>query len=263
MRIVKTLLKIVLGLVLVIVVVVVAAVISVRSNVPATDFGVAAPLAAIQDPRPVLVYGGTRKTGYEVVKLLRARGQAVTVAVRPSSDRSQVAPLGVDFVVADAMNVDAVNQAIVGSDYQAIISTFGCFSCEPPPDFLGNKHIIDAAKTNNGPRIILITSIGSGDSAEHTNLLTKVALRKILPLKTQAEDYLRDSGLDYTIIRPGGLMTEDISPTAHTGLLYDDATAFGFIHRSDLAGLIVAALDDQRAIGKTLAAIDPAADTPF
>ena len=263
MRIIKTLLKIVLGLVLLVVVLVVGAVLSLRTNIPATDFGVEAPLAAAQDPRPVLIYGGNRKAGYEVTKLLRARGQAVTIAVRPTSDRSLVEPLGVDFVVADALDVDAVNQAIVGSDYQAIITTIGCFSCEPPPDFLGNRNIIDAAKTNGGPRIILITSIGAGDSHEHTNLLTRLALRKILPLKTQAEDYLRDSGLDYTIIRPGGLRGEDGTPSSNTGLLYEDETTFGFIHRSDLAHLIVAALDDKRTVGKTLAAVDPGAETPF
>jgi uncharacterized protein YbjT (DUF2867 family) len=263
MRIIKTLLKIVLGLVLVIIVVVIGAALSLRANVPSTDFGVEAPLATAQDPRPVLIYGGNRKTGYEVTKLLRARGQAVTVAVRATSDRSLVAPLGVDFVVADAMDVDAVNQVIVGSDYQAIITTIGCFSCEPLPDFIGNRNIIDAAKTNGGPRIILITSIGAGDSSEHTNLLTRLALGKILPLKTQAEDYLRDSGLPYTIIRPGGLRGEDGTPTSNTGLLYDDETAFGFIHRSDLGYLIVAALDDKRTVGKTLAAVDPSAATPF
>ncbi len=263
MRMIKTLLKVVLGLVLVVIVLVVGSVLTLRASVPTTDFGVAAPLAAVEDPRPVLVYGGTRNTGYEVVKLLRARGQAVTVAVRPSSDRSLVAPLGVQFVVADAMDESAVNEAIVGSDYQAIITTIGCFSCEPPPDFLGNRNIIDAAVANGGPRIILVTSIGAGNSSEYTNLLTRLVLRKILPLKTEAEDYLRASGLEYTIIRPGGLMAEDITPTSNTGLLYDDHTTFGFIHRSDLGYLIVAALDDKRTLSKTLAAVDPGADTPF
>jgi uncharacterized protein YbjT (DUF2867 family) len=87
-----------------------------------------------------------------------------------------------------------------------------------------------------------------------------MALSKVIPLKTQAEDHLKASGLDYTIIRPGGL-----PPGIGTGggILSEDPTTMGFIVRSDLARLILGVLDDPRTIGKTLAAVDPALESPW
>ena len=75
----------------------------------------------------------------------------------------------------------------------------------------------------------------------------------MLPLKTQAEDHLKSLALDYTIIRPGGLKTA--MPTGRA-ILSEDHTASGIITRIDLAGLIVASIDDPRTIGKTFSAID-------
>jgi uncharacterized protein YbjT (DUF2867 family) len=109
-------------------------------------------------------------------------------------------------------------------------------------------------------RVILISSIGAGDSYASAPLISRLALSKLLPLKTQAEEHLRASGLDYTIIRPGGL-----PPGAGTGggLLSEDVTTMGFINRQDLAPLVIGALDDDRTIGKTLAAMDPARSAPW
>lgn len=261
MRALKIALKVILGLVLVLVVTVAVMVLTLTASIPEQHFKLE-PRAATDDGRPVLIFGATRNTGFEVAKLLAQRGQRVTAAVRPSSDRSLAEGLGVNFVVADAMDAEAVHAAVASADFQAIITTIGCFRCEPPPDYIGNRNIIDAAKANGVSRVILITTIGTGESAEYTNLLSRLALSKILPLKEQAEDYLRASGLGFTIIRPGGLLPND-KPSTGNGQLYDDVSTFGFIHRRDLAEVIVAALDDDRTIGKTLAAVDPGVNRPF
>src|SRR5690606_16495068 len=116
----------------------------------------------------------------------------------------------------------------------AVISTIGCLRCEPPPDFIGNRNIIDAARNNGIGRFILITTVGAGDSHDAANLLSRIVLRPILPLKTRAEDHLRASGLAYTIIRPGGLRPESTEATG-LGYLTEDRGSLGFIHRADLA----------------------------
>jgi uncharacterized protein YbjT (DUF2867 family) len=168
----------------------------------------------------------------------------------------------VSFVVADALDLEAVQQAMEGTDYSAVVTTIGCFSCEPKPDFIGNRNITDAAKAAGVQRLILVTSIGAGKSYESVNVLTKFMLRDILPLKTQAEDHLRASGLDFTIIRPGGLGATEYAPSGR-GALSEDETAFGFINRADLAELMVAVLDDQESVGKTYAALDPTLERPW
>jgi uncharacterized protein YbjT (DUF2867 family) len=79
-----------------------------------------------------------------------------------------------------------------------------------------------------------------------------------MTLKGQAEDHLRASGLDYTIVRPGGL--GDVKATG-TAVLADDPQAFSYLSRADLADLTVQALGDPTAIGKTYNAYDPSRRT--
>ena len=75
-----------------------------------------------------------------------------------------------------------------------------------------------------------------------------------MELKTKAEDYLRASGVDYTILRPGGMNSD---PPSGTAIKTIDHTAMGMISRADLGALLVDCLDDADTIGQTYHAIDP------
>ena len=216
--------------------------------------------AAPEGGHHVLLFGGTRNTGLEVAKILAGRGDRVTAFVRPSSDRSGLEPLGVNFAVGDALDMASVQAAFDGGDYTSVITTVGCFSCDPRPDYLGNRNIFDAAEEAGVQRMVFVTSIGSGDSEMAAPWLARVFLREILPLKTQAEDHLLASGLDYTIIRPGALRSR---PPTGKGYLSESRDAEGIINRSDLAGLIVEALDDNATTGKVLAAVDSEMSYPW
>ena len=143
----------------------------------------------------------------------------------------------------------------------AVLTTIGNLRANPPPDYQGNANIFDAARRAGVDRVVMVSTIGAGDSNSAAPWLSKLALSKVLPLKTQAEDYLRESGLDYTIVRPGGL-PPDAAATGR-GLLSEDTSTFGFIGRPDLARLIVGILDDDKTIGKTYSAIDPERSSPW
>jgi len=123
----------------------------------------------------------------------------------------------------------------------------------PPVDFIANKHVVDGALKAGVRRVVLVTSIGVGDSETASPWLSRQVLSATLPLKEQAEEYLRASGLDYTIVRPGGLRSE---LATGNGILTEDRSAFGFIFRRDLARLLVGCLDDPGTISRTFAAID-------
>jgi len=209
---------------------------------------------------PVLVFGGTRGTGLEIVRQLRDRGESVTVVVRGTSNTAELQKLGVDTVVADALDAEQVNAALASGTYAAVISTLGTTRGEQHkrPDYIGNRNVIDAAKAAGVKRFIFITVIGAGDSADAAPGFSKRFLAEVMSLKTQAEDHLRASGLDYTIIRPGGL--GDV-PATGTAILAEDPQAFSFIGRIDLAALAVQALGDPATIGKTYSAYDPSRRT--
>ena len=260
----KKIFKVLLGLVGVVVLLVGALILTLfltlRANPPDTYFEFAGSPPAAGAP-PVMIVGATRGTGLEVARRLHERGETIGALVRPTSDRSALEALDAIFVVGDAMNPDELAAAFAAQPVRAVVSTIGCLSCDPPPDFLGNRNITDAAKAAGVNRMILISSIGVGDSADAAPFMSKLFLSKILPLKDQAEEYLRNSGLDYTIIRPGGL--PENAPLTGNGAASEDPMAFGFISRPDLGVVIVSTLDDPRTINKTLAAMDPGVESPF
>lgn len=211
-------------------------------------------------PKGILIFGATRGTGLELAKLLTTRGDAVTAFVRPTSDRSELEPLGVTFVVGDALDADEVNAAFDEREYRAVVTTLGCFRCEVPPDYIGNRNVFDAAKTAGVERVMMISSVGAGDSADAPPWISKWFLSDVLVLKTQAEDHLRSSGVPYTIIRPGGL--KDAEATGN-GLLTEDVMAMGIITRADLAKLMLESLDDEAAANKVYTAKDSEMTWPW
>jgi uncharacterized protein YbjT (DUF2867 family) len=207
---------------------------------------------------PVLVFGGTRGTGLAIVRELRRRGEAVVVAARASSDVKELASLGVRTV--DALDAASVDAAFASESFRAVVSTLGTSRGDKTkrPDFVGNRNVFDAAQRSGVQRVVLITVIGAGDSLDTVPLPARRALAEVIALKTRAEAHLRASGLDYTIIRPGGL--GDVSATG-TAFLAADPKAFSYISRDDLAQLTVAALGDPATIGKVYAAYDPSRKT--
>lgn len=257
----KKLLKFMLGIVVLLALVVGGFAMSLRANPPEAVAELQLSATGQPEAPPVLIFGATRGTGLEVAKLLRARGDRVVAFVRPASDRGALEALGVEFVEGDANDKASVKAGFASGQYRAVVSTIGCLSCDPPPDFIGNRNITDAAVATGVKRFVLITSIGVGDSKDAAPWLSRRFLAPILPLKEQAETHLRASGLDYTIIRPGGLPPGDVA--TGRGVLSEEREAFGFIGRPDLARLIVTTLDDNRAVKKTYAAVDPARQFPW
>jgi uncharacterized protein YbjT (DUF2867 family) len=201
----------------------------------------------------VLVFGGNRATGLEIVKTLVARGDKVTVFVRPTSDVAELTKLGVTTVTGDALNPADVLKAARSAKFRAVVSSLGGKRGEPRPDFEGTKNIVDAAKAAGIPRMVLVTAIGTGDSVKAVSELTVKVLGPVYAEKVKGEDYLKASGLTYTIVRPGGL--KDLPPTGD-GMLTEDVTIGGDIHRSDLGRLVAGTIDDALTFNKIYSAVD-------
>jgi len=249
MRVLKLIGGIVVGLLIVL-----AAYIFVFSgsfHVPADRF-VAGPYQATG---PVLVFGGNKGTGLDIVRGLRARGEPVTVVVRRSSDTRALRPLGVTLIVADALHPAEVKAAFASNVFQSVVATLGSSKPgEQRPDFDGNRNVIDAARAAGVRHLVLVTVIGAGDSRGSAPFPMGNLLKDVIEAKTRAEDYLKASGVPYTIVRPGGL---GAGVADHVAYLTTDPRSFSYIERADLAGLVVDALGSPAALGKTFAAYDP------
>jgi len=203
----------------------------------------------------VLIFGGTRGTGFETARLLRERSKPVTVLVRIGSDASALEALGATVVRGNALDGKDVDAAFASGQFTAAVNTLGGKRGElPRPDIEGTKQITAGAKRAGVMRNIMVTAIGAGDSQAAVAPKVLEVLGEVLNMKTEAENILQESGLDYTILRPGG-MTND--PASGTAIKTDDHNRMGVINRADLAALVVDCLSDDATIAKIYHTVDP------
>ncbi len=201
----------------------------------------------------VMVFGGTGKLGLEVVKQLVAQHEHVTVMARASADTAALKALNVNVVVGDALDTESLKKAFTEAPFRAAISVLGGHKDDYRVDGEGNKNVIDATKAAGVTRLILVSAIGAGDSAETPPWIVRYFLKDYFAAKTVAEDYLKTTDLDYTIIRPGMLVD---SPKAGEPALGHIAPSIVGITRADLGKLVAGALEDKATFKQTYAAID-------
>jgi len=202
----------------------------------------------------IFLAGASRGVGREIAKCLVEQNQNVKALLRSEDSRSELEAMGIKVVIADALDAAGVEQAMLGEPIQAVISTIGGLPKDGErADYLGNKNLIDAAVKAAVQKFILISSIGSGESAVALPPQAMETLRPVLLEKEKAEQYLVESGLTYTVIRPGGLKSE---PATGNGVLTPNYTIAGTIHRADVAQLACRCLFNAVANHKILSAVD-------
>ncbi|KAL7541639.1 hypothetical protein ACHAXR_011074 [Thalassiosira sp. AJA248-18] len=209
--------------------------------------------------KKVFVAGGSKGVGRIVVDKLLADGSEVVALVRSAEAVGELSSLkGVTPIQGDAMDYKTVEGAMDGCD--AAITTLGGGHDAPEDgkmvDYTGNNNVIEAAGILGVTRVVLVTSIGCGSSKEATPPSVYEVLKDVLAQKEKAEKVLSRyyTNMNWTIIRPGGLVSE-----AETGqaILTEDTMAIGSIHRADVAGLVVQALSSKKTEKKILSAVDP------
>jgi uncharacterized protein YbjT (DUF2867 family) len=120
-------------------------------------------------------------------------------------------------------------------------------------DYGGAVKLIDAAKANGVRRYLIVSSMGAGDPDAGAG-----PMRTYLQAKADADTAVRDSGLDFTIVRPGGL-TDD--PGTGRVEAAPSLGRRGSITRADTAAVLLAALDTPSTIGRTFEVLE--GETPI
>lgn len=210
------------------------------------------------DNSTVLVVGGGG-LGMEVVRQMATAGSWITAFQRGEKFRKEIEQLGSMLSIGDVMVPGTLDKTLRSNSFDAVVCTVGGGIQDITVDSEGVINLISAAKKAGVSRFLLVTSIGVGDSASAVDERTMQVLGPVLKEKEKAEKVLKESGLDWTIIRPGGLLSD--APTG-TGILTEDNSVVGVITRADVATLILKVIFDKRAEGKTLAAIDSAKKFP-
>jgi len=209
----------------------------------------------------VCVLGGSKGVGKDVVEMLSGRGVEVVALVRREESKKELEAMeGVTAVMGDALEAADVIGVLDGCD--ACVSTLGGESAGVRVDYKGNMNAIENAGILGVTRMVLVTSVGAGDSKEAIPAAVYDTLKSALVDKTKAENLLIKyyTNTDYTIVRPGGLIT---APSTGKAILTEDKMASGAIHRADVAKLVIDALYSKKLTKKIVTAIDPSlADAP-
>lgn len=209
----------------------------------------------------VLVSGATGRTGRLAMAKLAAHPDALVPIglVRSTARAAEVLDPSAQTVVGDVTDRDGL-AALVGEHHiEAVVvlsSAIPRFKPAEPGarpehyfddggepesvDWEGGRNVVDVAKEAGVDHVVLVGSMGSTDSRHPLN-----AFGNILKWKRQAEQYLLDSGVAYTIINPGGLLDADagrreliVGRNDEIYKLYGTPS----IPRGDVAELVVQAL---------------------
>ena len=203
----------------------------------------------------IFLAGASRGVGREIAKLLVEQKMQVTALLRSPATSTELETMGIKVVTGDALDAAAVETAMAGGEpIHAVISTIGGLPKDRElSDYLGNKNLIDAALKAGVQKFILVSSIGSGNSAGALPPQALETLRPVLIEKEKAENHLIESGMIYTVIRPGGLKSE---PATGNGILTEDCRVAGTINRADVAQLVCQCLVSDAANNKLVSAVD-------
>jgi uncharacterized protein YbjT (DUF2867 family) len=195
----------------------------------------------------VAVVGGHGKIALRLLRLLSERGDRARGLIRNPDHAPDVEATGATAVGADIENLDAdaVARSIAGVD--AVVFAAGAGPGSGPArkrtvDYGGAVKLIDAAQMNDISRYLIVSAIGANRPERWSD-----EMRPYYEAKAQADAELAGSGLEYTVVRPGGL-TDDPG----TGMI-DAAERLGRsgrIPREDVAATLVGCLDEPATVRK-------------
>jgi uncharacterized protein YbjT (DUF2867 family) len=120
-------------------------------------------------------------------------------------------------------------------------------------DYGGAVKLVEAAEQHNARRYLMLSSMGAGDPEGGSE-----AMRPYLRAKARADERLQESGLDYTIIRPGSLTDEEEAGRIEAE---ESLGRRGEISRADVARTFAEALEAKNTYRKTFEIL--AGNTPI
>lgn len=201
----------------------------------------------------IALFGATGGTGRQVVQQALAAGHEVSALVRNPAKLELEHP-NLRVVAGDVLDPAQVAAALQG--VSAAIVTLGKTSANPEHVVSeGTRHIAEAMQAQGIRRLIVVTSLGIGDSRDQVpfffKVLSKTLLRRVMQDKEAQEAIVRACDLDWTIVRPGGLT--DSSATGRYTVSTDPSIKAGQLSRADLAAFLLAQLHDTAYLRRTCA----------
>jgi uncharacterized protein YbjT (DUF2867 family) len=228
--------------------------VEVAADVTAVAFD--APDGGRTEGMDILVAGGHGQVALRLLTLLAADGHRARGLIRRPEHAADLEAVGAEPVLADLETDETLDDHVRGAD--AVVFAAGAGPGSGPArkrtvDLGGAVKLADAARRTGVRRYVMVSSIGA-DRPEAAG----DAMRPYLHAKAEADEYLKASGLDWTIVRPGSL-TDD--PGTGRVRVTTELGGRGPVPRDDVAAVLAAVLATPSTVGTTFELF--AGDTPI
>ncbi len=204
----------------------------------------------------VAIAGGHGKIGLRLGRLLATEGHRVRGLIRNPNQAEDLRAVGVEPVLCDLEGAADVSKAVRGADAVVFAAGAGPGSGAERKwtmDLGGALKLIEAAKAEGIGRYLMISARGAANPPAAGGQVYGEYLRA----KAEADRALIESGLDYTIVRPGRLTDDPSTGRVNVG----SSVERGEVSRADVAAAMVATLPAENTIGKTFELVS--GDTPI
>jgi putative NADH-flavin reductase len=205
----------------------------------------------------LIIFGATGGTGIHLVTQALAQGHTVTAFVRDPG-KLPIRHSHLSIFQGDVMDPAAVSLAV--KDQEAVLSALG--SPANKIDTIrsqGTQNILKAMKQAGIKRFICQTSLGYGDSIKVLDrtpfyfkyLIVPFILRKGFADHALQESYIKESSLDWVIVRPGNLTDGPLTSTYRHGFPANDPKLKVKVARADVAEFMLQQLTASTYLRKT------------
>ncbi len=200
----------------------------------------------------LIIFGSTGSIGHELVRQALEQGHTVAAFARDPS-KLDIQHTNLQVTRGDAMDLASVEKAV--QDQEVVLCSLGG-GRKGTIRSEGTRNIISAMEKAGVRRLICQTTLGVGDSQGNLNFFWKYImfgffLRPMFADHILQENYVKQSHLDWIIVRPGAFTDGNRTGEYQHGFPDTDQTTKLKISRADVADFMLKQLTDDTYLHKT------------
>jgi putative NADH-flavin reductase len=199
----------------------------------------------------VAIIGGHGKVALILAQQLTAGGHAVTSVVRNPDHTDDVGSTGATPAVADVEQLSVAQIADLLEGHDTVVWSAGAGGGSPERTYAVDRdaaiRAMDAAEVAGARRFVMVSYFGAGQ--DH-GVPEDDPFHAYAQAKADADDHLRASALDWTIVGPGALTEEEA--TGRIDVSTGERDGDRRTSRANVALVVSAVLDDPSTVGKKI-----------
>ncbi len=201
----------------------------------------------------LLVFGSTGGTGRRIVEQALLQGHTVAAFARDPR-KLDITHASLEVIRGDVTDSASVEAAVRGNE--AVLSTIGAGFRRCTLRTEGTWNIVRAMEEAGVRRLVNQSALGVGDSRDLLPFHYRYGIVPIL-LRHAFEDHegqeavIRESGLDWTIVRPGNLTDGGLTGEYRHGFTATDKATRLKVSRADVADFMLSQVTDESYLRST------------